>query len=117
MSGGFSGAGGLAHVAEHDAPGAGHRRITDGLRIDLLGSGIRVCTVDPGMVETEFSLVRFRGDSKRAAEVYRGTRPLNGDDIAEVVLFAATRPPHVAIADVLVLPTDQAAATHVHRQE
>jgi NADP-dependent 3-hydroxy acid dehydrogenase YdfG len=69
------------------------------------------------MVETEFSLVRFRGDNKRAAEVYRGMRPLTGEDVAEVVLFAATRPPHVAVADVLVLPTDQAAATYVHRQE
>jgi serine 3-dehydrogenase len=93
------------------------RAITDGLRIDLLGSGVRVCSVDPGMVETEFSLVRFHGDAKRAAEVYRGVRPLTGDDIADVVLFAASRPSHVAIADVLVLPTDQAAATHVHRRE
>jgi NADP-dependent 3-hydroxy acid dehydrogenase YdfG len=93
------------------------RAITDGLRIDLLGSGVRVCSVDPGLVETEFSLVRYHGDGERAAATYRGLRPLSGDDVADVVLFAATRPPHVDIAEVLVLPTAQAAATHVHREK
>jgi len=93
------------------------RAITDGLRIDLLGSGVRVCTVDPGMVETEFSLVRFHGDHQRAAGVYRGLTPLSGDDVADVVLFAATRPRHVNVADVLVFPTDQASAVHAHREE
>jgi len=91
------------------------RALTDGLRIDLLGSGIRVCSIDPGMVETEFSLVRFHGDAPRAAAVYDRMRPLTGEDIAEVALFVATRPAHVQIADLLVLPTDQASATHVHR--
>jgi len=92
------------------------RAITDGLRIDLLGSGVRVCSIDPGMVETEFSLVRFHGDAKRAAEVYNGMTPLAGEDIAEAALFVATRPPHVSIAEMLVYPTDQASAIHVHRK-
>ena len=78
---------------------------------------MRVCSVDPGLVETEFSLVRFHGDHARAAGVYQGMTPLTGEDVAEVVLFAATRPPHVNVADVLVYPTDQASATHVHREE
>jgi NADP-dependent 3-hydroxy acid dehydrogenase YdfG len=93
------------------------RALTDGLRIDLLGSGVRVCAIDPGMVETEFSLVRFHGDAERAGSVYKGMRPLAGDDVAELALFVATRPQHVQIADLLVLPTDQASATHVHREE
>lgn len=92
------------------------RALTEGLRLDLLGTGVRVSTIDPGMVETEFSEVRFHGDTARAAAVYRGTRPLTADDVAEVVVFAATRPPHVDLAEVLLLPTDQASATHVHRR-
>jgi NADP-dependent 3-hydroxy acid dehydrogenase YdfG len=92
------------------------RALTEGLRIDLLGTGVRVSAIDPGMVETEFSEVRFHGDTARAAAVYRGTRPLTADDVAEVVVFAATRPPHVDLAEVLLLPTDQASATHVHRR-
>jgi NADP-dependent 3-hydroxy acid dehydrogenase YdfG len=92
------------------------RSLTEGLRLDLLGTGVRVCTVDPGMVETEFSEVRFHGDRERAAEVYRGLQPLTADDVAEVVVFAATRPPHVDLAEVLLLPTDQASATQVRRR-
>ncbi len=92
------------------------RALTDGLRIDLLGSGVRVCSVDPGLVETEFGEVRFRGDRERAAAVYRGLRPLTADDVAEVIVFAASRPPHVALAEVLLLPTDQASTVHVHRK-
>ena len=91
------------------------RAITDGLRIDLLGSGVRVTSVDPGLVETEFSEVRFRGDTARAAEVYRGIQALTPLDVAEVVLFAATRPAHVVLAESLVLPLCQASATHVVR--
>jgi serine 3-dehydrogenase len=91
------------------------RALTEGLRIDLLGTGVRVTSVDPGLVETEFSLVRFRGDEQRAEAVYRGVTPLTGDDIAEVVVFAATRADHVDIAEVLVLPVDQAGANFVHR--
>ena len=92
------------------------RAINDGLRTDLLGTGVRVCTVDPGLVETEFSEVRFHGDRRRAAAVYRGLTPLSADDVAEVILFAATRPAHVVLAETLVLPTDQAAAARVHRR-
>jgi len=92
------------------------RALTEGLRIDLLGSGVRVTAVDPGLVATEFSEVRFRGDAKRATSVYQGMTPLTGDDVAEVVVFAATRPPHVNLAEMLVLPTDQASATQVHRK-
>jgi len=91
------------------------RALSDGLRIDLLGSGVRVISVDPGLVHTEFSEVRFRGDSERAEAVYRGITALSSEDVADVVLFAVTRPPHVCLARVLLLPTDQASATHVHR--
>ncbi len=89
--------------------------LTRALRIDLNGTGVRVCTVDPGLVDTEFSNVRFRGDEAKARAVYRGMTPLSGDDVAEVVVFAASRPPHVELAEVLVLPTDQASSTVVHR--
>ena len=92
------------------------RAITDGLRLDLLGSGVRVVSVDPGLVETEFGLVRFDGDAARAAEAYRGMTPLRAEDVAEVILFAATRPPHVAVAEVLLLPTDQGSTVHIHRR-
>lgn len=93
------------------------RGITGALRLDLLGSGVRVCSIDPGMVETEFSEVRFHGDRKRAAAVYRGLNALTAEDVAEVVYFAASRPDHVDLAEVLLLPTDQASATSVHRRE
>ena len=93
------------------------RGITGALRLDLLGTGVRVCSVDPGMVETEFSQVRFHGDRDRAAAVYRGTTALTAADVAEVVHFAASRPDHVDLAEVLLLPTDQASATSVHRRE
>lgn len=93
------------------------RAINDGLRLDLLGTGVRVISVDPGLVETEFSEVRFRGDRDRASAVYRGMTPLSAGDVAEIVLFAATRPAHVTLADVLVLPTDQASAQNVRRRD
>lgn len=92
------------------------RALTEGLKLDLLGTPIRVSAVDPGMVETEFSQVRFHGDSQRAKQVYRGMTPLTPDDIAEIVLFCATRPPHVNISDIVVLATDQSSATLVHRR-
>jgi len=91
------------------------RALTEGLRIDLLGSGVRVVSVDPGLVETEFGVVRFRGDERRAAAVYERMTPLSADDVADVVVFAATRPPHVNVAEILVLPVDQAGANFVHR--
>jgi len=92
------------------------RALTDGLRQDLLGSGVRVLSVDPGMVETEFSEVRFHGDRGKAEAVYAGMTPLTAEDVADVVVFAATRPPHVCLAQVLLLPSDQASATQVHRR-
>lgn len=85
------------------------RALTQGLRLDLLGTRVRCSTVDPGMVQTEFSEVRFRGDKERAEPVYRNFPPLQAVDIAETVLFCATRPPHVNIHEVLVMPQDQAA--------
>jgi 3-hydroxy acid dehydrogenase / malonic semialdehyde reductase len=90
-------------------------RITKGLRMDLLGTGVRVATVDPGMVETEFSVVRFHGDRARADEVYRGVTPLGADDVAEAVVWVADRPAHVQVAEVVILATDQASATLVNR--
>jgi len=115
----------IGSIAGHEAyPGgnvycatkAAVRSLTEGLRLDLHGTGVRVSTIDPGMVETEFSAVRFHGDTEKAAAVYRGTRPLTAEDVAEVVVFAATRPPHVDLAEVLLLPTDQASATRVRRR-
>jgi 3-hydroxy acid dehydrogenase/malonic semialdehyde reductase len=90
--------------------------ITKGLRLDLVDTPIRVCTVDPGLVETEFSLVRFRGDEERAKKTYQGLRTLLPEDVAEAVVFCATRPPHVQIAEIIMLPTHQASTTLVHRQ-
>ena len=89
--------------------------ISQGLRMDLLGTNVRVSSVDPGLVETEFSEVRFRGDVQRAAQTYAKMRPLQGEDIAEIVIFCATRPLHVDIAQVTVMSTDQASVNHVHR--
>jgi len=91
-------------------------RITTGLRMDLLGKGVRVSTVDPGAVETEFSVVRFSGDHDRAERVYEGMTPLTADDVAETVVWVADRPAHVQVAEVVLLPTDQAAATQIARQ-
>jgi len=104
--------GGAVYCATKHAVGA----ITKGLRMDLLGTGVRVSTVDPGMVETEFSVVRFRGDHARADRVYAGMTPLVADDIADAVLWCATRPPHVNIDEIIVKPTDQASATLVARR-
>lgn len=92
------------------------RAISEGLKQDLLGTPVRVTSVDPGMVETEFSEVRFHGDTERAKNVYKGLTPLTPEDIADVVFFCVTRPAHVNISEVLLVPTDQATATLVHRQ-
>lgn len=91
--------------------------LSNGLRMDLYGTKIRVSTVDPGAVETDFSLIRFKGDEKRAASVYEGMTPLSADDIADAVLYCATRPAHVNISEVIIMPTDQAAATMVYRKK
>ncbi len=82
--------------------------ITKGMRMDLLEHGIKVTSINPGMVETEFSIVRFHGDEKRAKSAYEGFEPLRAEDIAETVLFALTRPKHVNINDLLIMPTAQA---------
>jgi serine 3-dehydrogenase len=92
------------------------RTLSQGLKMDLLGTPIRVSCIDPGLVETEFSQVRFRGDRERAAQVYQGLTPLTAPDVAETVLFCATRPAHVNISELLVVCTDQASATMVHRR-
>lgn len=87
---------------------AAERSINDGLRQDLLGTPVRVTTVDPGMVETNFSVVRFHGDTERASNVYKGVKPLVGADIADVIVWAASRPAHVNIARVMLTPVQQA---------
>jgi NADP-dependent 3-hydroxy acid dehydrogenase YdfG len=92
------------------------RVLNKGLRLDLLGTGIRVSSVDPGLVPTEFSLVRFHGDEERADKVYEDTRPLSASDCADTIVWCATRPPSVNVEDILLMPTDQAAATMVHRR-
>ena len=90
--------------------------LSNGLRMDLFGTKIRVSTVDPGAVETDFSLVRFKGDAARAATIYEGMDALTPDDVADAVLYCATRPAHVNISEVIIMPTDQAAATMVARR-
>jgi NADP-dependent 3-hydroxy acid dehydrogenase YdfG len=90
--------------------------LNTGMRIDLLPYGIRVTAVHPGAVETEFSEVRFKGDKERAKKVYDGFEPLAAVDIAEAIWFAVTRPPHVNINDLLIMPTAQATATNIFRK-
>lgn len=90
--------------------------LTKGFKMDLLGTNIRVTSVDPGLVETEFSEVRFKGDKKRAKKVYKGLKPLTPEDVAEAVYFCASRPKHVNVLDVILMPTAQASATQVHRK-
>jgi NADP-dependent 3-hydroxy acid dehydrogenase YdfG len=99
--------------------GAKHaeRALTRTLRLELLGQPVRVTDVAPGLVETEFSLVRFKGDAERAQGVYRGLQPLTAEDIADCVLWAVTRPSHVNIDEIVVRPRDQATATAVHRRD
>ena len=93
------------------------RAITEALRYDVLGTGVRVMNVAPGLAETEFSLVRFRGDEARAKAVYRGTRPLTAEDVADAVAWCVTRPPHVNVQELVLMPTDQASAHAVYRRE
>lgn len=103
--------GGAAYTAAKHAVTA----ITETLRLELLGKPVRVTEVQPGLVETEFSLVRFGGDAERAAKVYEGLAPLTADDVADCIAWAATRPSHVNIDTIVVKPRDQARATKVHR--
>ena len=101
--------------AVYCATKAAERSINDGLRQDVLGTPVRVTSVDPGMVETDFSLVRFRGDSERAAKVYKGVKPLTAEDIADVIVWAASRPAHVNIARVVLTPVQQGNSLLFHR--
>jgi NADP-dependent 3-hydroxy acid dehydrogenase YdfG len=114
----------IGSIAGHKAyPGGGVycgskralQPICEAIRMETLGTNVRVTSVDPGMVETEFSVVRFRGDQDRAAKVYENTRPLSAADVADCVVWAATRPAHVNIDQILVMPTDQATPRDVHR--
>lgn len=110
-----------AHVAYEGAAAycaakAGELQITRVLRLELNGTGIRVCTIDPGAASTEFSNVRFKGDHARAAKVYEGMIPLSADDVAEAMVWVASRPPHVNIDEMIIKPTDQAAMHKIHRR-
>lgn len=91
--------------------------ITKGMRIDLLPHNIKVSSISPGMVETEFSIVRFHGDKDKADNVYKGLTPLYAQDIAETIEFMVTRPAHVNINDILIMPTAQASAVYNHRED
>ncbi len=102
--------------AVYCATKAAERSINDGLRMDVLGTPVRVTSVDPGMVETDFSLVRFHGDSERAAKVYKGVKPLTAEDVADVIVWAAGRPAHVNIARVTLTPVQQANSLLFHRE-
>ena len=90
--------------------------ISKGLKMDLLGTKVRVSSVDPGMVKTEFSKVRFKGDTDKADTAYLGMTPLRGEDVADAILYCSTRPAHVNISEIIVLANDQSAATLVHSE-
>jgi NADP-dependent 3-hydroxy acid dehydrogenase YdfG len=93
------------------------RAISEGLRMDLLGSGIRVTNIEPGLLETEFSEVRFDGDKQKAKAVYKGMTPLRAEDIAETIVWSLKRPAHVNIQELVIFPTDQGAISQVHRRD
>ncbi|MGW8282334.1 MAG: SDR family NAD(P)-dependent oxidoreductase [Gemmatimonadota bacterium] len=101
----------------YNATKFGVKALSEGMNLDVAGTAIRVSSVDPGFVETEFSVVRFHGDEERAEAVYQGFRPLSGDDVADVVLFTATRPAHVNVHDVVLLPTAQRNVYVLDRRE
>jgi 3-hydroxy acid dehydrogenase / malonic semialdehyde reductase len=102
--------------AAYCAAKAGELQITRALRLELLGTGIRVGTVDPGLAKTEFSLVRFKGNAAEANRIYEGTHPLTAEDIAEILVWVASRPAHVNIDELIVKPVDQAAMGKVYRR-
>ena len=104
--------GGVGYTASKHAV----RAITRTLRLELMGEPIRVTEIEPGMVETEFSLVRFKGDQQRAATVYQGMQPLTGGDVADCIIWAVTRPPHVNIDELVVRPIAQATTRDVARK-
>lgn len=91
------------------------KAITDALRMELVATPLKVSMISPGLAETEFSVVRFKGDKQKAKDVYQGMTPLSAEDIAETVIFMASRPSHVNIADLIILPNNQASAAIVHR--
>jgi NADP-dependent 3-hydroxy acid dehydrogenase YdfG len=103
--------GGSGYMAAKHA----QRALLRGLRLELLGEPVRITEIAPGMVETEFSVVRFGGDEEAAARVYEGMQPLGAEDVAECIRWVASRPAHVNIDEIVVRPRDQAAATEVHR--
>ena len=116
----------IGSIAGHEVYPKGHvycatkfavDAITKGMRMDLFDKNIRVSTIDPGLVETEFSEVRFYGDKERAKKVYQGYKALEAKDIAESVVWVATRPSHVQIAEMIILPSDQASAAVLNRRE
>lgn len=116
----------IGSTAGHEAYPKGHvycatkhavNAITKSLRIDVVDKNIRVSTVDPGAVETNFSNVRFLGDKDKAKSMYKGIIPLVAEDIADAVTFCATRPPHANIAEIIIMPTQQASAMVFHRKE
>ncbi len=116
----------IGSTAGHEAYPKGHvycatkhavNAITKSLRIDVVDKNIRVSTVDPGAVETNFSNVRFFGDKEKAKSMYKGLTPLVAQDVAEAVVFCATRPPHANIAEIIMMPTQQASAIVFHRKE
>ena len=90
--------------------------LSQGMKMDLLGTSLRVTSVDPGLVETEFSVVRFHGDEEKASAVYKGMTPLTPDDVADAIIWAATRPAHVNINEIILMPTEQSSPTMVHRK-
>jgi NADP-dependent 3-hydroxy acid dehydrogenase YdfG len=104
-----------ANGAVYCATKAAEKSISEGLKIDLMGTAVRVTSIDPGMVETDFSRVRFRGDEARAAKVYENITPLEPEDIADAIVWAATRPAHVNIHNILLTTIDQANSTVFHR--
>lgn len=111
-----------AHVAyeggaAYCAAKAGELKISQVLRLELNGTGIRVSSIDPGLARTEFAMVRFKGDVTREAKLYEGTQPLIGEDIAEILVWVASRPPHVNIDEMLIKPVDQAAMHKVYRRK
>jgi len=102
--------------AAYCAAKAGERQITRALRLELNGTGLRVSSIDPGLAETEFSMVRFKGDAAWASKTYEGIHPLEADDIAEILVWVASRPSHVNIDEMLIKPVDQATMNKIYRR-
>ena len=101
----------------YSATKAGVHALTNSMRLDLHGTGVRVSSIDPGLVESEFSIVRFHGDKERADKTYEGMTPLTPDDVADAVIYCATRPLHINIQQIVLMPTDQASTTMVRRKK